>query len=154
VCGIVALFKQQNVARPLSLARAMSDRVAHRGRDGAGWVGLADGAVTRSPESTAWYVAPAHRRLSTIDASPAAQPLSYRGRYLLTYNGDIYNHLEFRAELERLGHAFRTASDSEVLLAAFAEWGTRCFQRMRGMWGLVLVDTQSKTGIVCRDRQG
>jgi asparagine synthase (glutamine-hydrolysing) len=139
----------------LSLARAMSDRVAHRGPDGAGLVGLAGEAVIYSAESTAWQVALAHRRLSIIDLSlAAAQPMVYGDRYWLTYNGEVYNYVEIRAELERLGRAFRTQSDSEVVLAAFAEWGPRCFERMRGMWGLVLVDAQSCTAVLCRDRLG
>src|SRR5262245_7432751 len=133
----------------------MSDKVMHRGPDGAGLVGLEGDAVIRSAESTAWQVALAHRRLSIIDPSPgAAQPMVYRNRYWLTYNGEVYNYLELRAELERLGHAFRTRSDSEVMLAAFAEWGPRCFERMRGMWGVVLVDTQNGIAVLCRDRLG
>ena len=155
MCGIAALFKRKDLARPLSLARAMSERAAHRGPDGAGLVGLEGDAVIRSVESTAWQVALAHRRLSIIDLSPAAaQPMVYRDRFWLTYNGEVYNYLELRAELERLGHAFRTQSDSEVVLVAFAEWGPRCFERMRGMWGLVLVDVQSGTAVLCRDRLG
>ena len=111
--------------------------------------------MIRSAGSTAWQVALAHRRLSIIDLSPAAaQPMVYRDRYWLTYNGEVYNYLELRPELERLGHVLRTQSDSEVVLAAFAEWGPRCFERMRGMWGLVLVDAQTKTAVVCRDRLG
>ena len=155
VCGIVALFKRKDLALPLSLARAMSDRVVHRGPNGAGLVGLEGDTVIRSAQSTAWQVALAHQRLSIIDLSPAAaQPMVYRDRYWLTYNGEVYNYPELRAELERLGHAFRTQSDSEVVLAGFAEWGPRCFERMRGMWGLVLVDAQNRTAVLCRDRLG
>ena len=121
----------------------------------AGLVGLDGDTVICSTESTAWQVALAHRRLSIIDLSPAAaQPMVYRDRYWLTYNGEVYNYLELRTELERLGHAFRTQSDSEVVLAAFAEWGPRCFERMRGMWGLVLLDMDSRTAVLCRDRLG
>ncbi len=155
MCGIVALFKREDLARPLSLARVMSERVANRGPDGSGLVGLKGDAVIRSPESNAWQVALAHRRLSIIDLSPAAtQPMVYRDRYWLTYNGEVYNYLELLAELKRLGHIFRTQSDSEVVLAAFAEWGPRCFERMRGMWGLVLVDTESRMAVLSRDRLG
>jgi asparagine synthase (glutamine-hydrolysing) len=155
MCGITALFKQRDLARPLSLARVMSDRVAHRGPDGAGIVGLEGATVIRSAESTAWQVALAHRRLSIIDLSPAAaQPMVYRDRYWLTYNGEVYNFLELRAELEQLGHAFRTEGDAEVVLAAFAEWGIRCFERMHGMWSLVLVDAQRANAVLCRDRLG
>ena len=141
MCGITALFKRRDLARPLSLAQEMSDRVAHRGPDGTGLVGLDGAAVTRAAESTAWQVALAHRRLSIIDlTAAAAQPMVYRDRYWLIYNGEVYNYLELRAELERLGRTFRTEGDAEVVLAAFAEWGAECFERMRGMWSLVLVD--------------
>jgi asparagine synthase (glutamine-hydrolysing) len=133
----------------------MSDGVGHRGPDGAGLVGLDGDAVICSAQSTAWQVALAHRRLSIIDVSPAAaQPMVYRDRYWLTYNGEIYNYLELRTDLEHLGHVFRTQSDSEVVLAAFAEWGPRCFERMRGMWGLVLVDAHIGAAFLCRDRLG
>lgn len=155
MCGIVALFKRKDLARPLSLARAMSERATHRGPDGSGLVGLQGDTGICPAESTSWQVALAHRRLSIIDLSPAAvQPMAYRDRFWLTYNGEVYNYLELRAELMRLGHVFRTQSDSEVVLAAFAEWGPRCFERMRGMWGLVLVDVQSGTAVLCRDRLG
>src|SRR5687768_16036004 len=144
MCGIVALFKKRDLARPLSLARTMSEKVAHRGPDGDCLIGLDGDAVIRFGESTSWQVALAHRRLSIIDLSTAAaQPMVYRDRYWLTYNGEIYNYLELRAQLERVGHVFRTQSDSEVILAAFAEWGPRCFERMRGMWGIVLVDVRN-----------
>jgi asparagine synthase (glutamine-hydrolysing) len=93
--------------------------------------------------------------LSIIDLSAAAaQPMVYRDRYWLTYNGEVYNYLELRAELEGLGHYFRTQSDSEVILAGFAEWGPRCFEHMRGMWGVVLVDMKKGTAVLSRDRLG
>ncbi|WP_312740797.1 asparagine synthase (glutamine-hydrolyzing) [Candidatus Nitrospira neomarina] len=155
MCGIVALFKQKDLSRPLSLVRAMSNKATHRGPDGCGLVGFEGDVITRLADSTGWEVALAHRRLSVIDLSPeASQPMVYRGRYWLTYNGEVYNYLELRAELERLGHLFRTQSDSEVVLAAFAEWGPRCFERMRGMWGIVLLDAQSGRAVLCRDRLG
>jgi asparagine synthase (glutamine-hydrolysing) len=139
----------------LVLARAMADRAAHRGPDGAGVAAFADGRFVDDPEAEAWEVALAHRRLSIIDLSQmAAQPMVYRGRHWLTYNGELYNYLELRTELEQCGHRFKTRSDSEVILAAFAEWGPGCFERMRGMWGLVLVDIQTRTAVLCRDRLG
>lgn len=155
MCGIVALFKHRDLARPLSLARAMSDDVIHRGPDSHGCIGFDGCAVVRESESAAWQVALAHRRLSIIDSGrDAAQPMGYRQRYWITYNGEVYNYLELRRQLQRLGHAFRTHSDSEVVLAAFAEWGPDCFERMRGMWSLVLLDTLAGTAVLCRDRMG
>jgi asparagine synthase (glutamine-hydrolysing) len=149
------LDKRKDLARPLSLAGKMGDTVAHRGPDGAGIVGLEGDRLIRAAESTDWQVALAHRRLSIIDPGPAgAQPMVYRDRYWLTYNGEVYNYVELRAELERLGHVFRTRGDAEVVLAGFAEWGPRCFERLRGMWGLVLLDAQRGTVVLSRDRLG
>jgi asparagine synthase (glutamine-hydrolysing) len=155
MCGLVALFKQKELPLPLSQASTMMGKVAHRGPDGSGIIGLEGHVVTRFPESTAWQVALGHKRLSIIDLSPASgQPMVYRNRYWLTYNGEVYNYLELRSELQHLGHVFSTKSDSEVVLAAFAEWGPRCFERMRGMWGLVIIDARTDTAVLCRDRLG
>ncbi len=155
MCAIVALFKRADLAVPLSLVDDMADRAAHRGPDGFGRVGFSGAHVVHDGRINGWDVALAHRRLSILDLSErAAQPMPYRGRYWLTYNGEVYNYRELRTELERRGHAFRTASDSEVILAAFAEWGPQSFERLRGMWGLVLLDVQTRTAVVCRDRLG
>ncbi len=133
----------------------MVEEVAHRGPDGAGLIGLGAGAPCREPEWMAWGVGLGHRRLSIIDLSEAgAQPMSYRDRYWLTYNGEVYNYIELRAELEYGGHRFRSHTDSEVILAAYAEWGTRCFERFRGMWGLALYDTVSNLVTLSRDPLG
>ena len=155
MCGIAAVFKRRDLSRPLSLVDAMAAVADHRGPDGGDAVGFDVDTVVRSPASTAWQCALGHRRLSIVDLSAAAaQPMAHGDRYWLTYNGEVYNHPELRAELRRLGHVFRTHSDTEVLLAAFAEWGPRCFERMRGMWALVLVDTARGTALLCRDRLG
>jgi asparagine synthase (glutamine-hydrolysing) len=102
-----------------------------------------------------WAVGLGHRRLSILDLSPAGhQPMCYRSRFWLTYNGEIYNFLELKEELKALGHSFRSTSDSEVILAAFAEWGPGCFARFRGMWGIVIFDNVERTAILSRDRLG
>jgi asparagine synthase (glutamine-hydrolysing) len=133
----------------------MVDRAAHRGPDDTGVVAFAGQRAVEDLEVETWEIALAHRRLAIIDlSSRGAQPMVYRGRYWLAYNGEVYNYLELRAELERRGHHFCTRSDSEVILAAFAEWGPHCFERMRGMWALVLVDLQTRTAMLCRDRLG
>lgn len=121
----------------------MSAAVAHRGPDGEGF--FRDGPV-----------ALAHRRLAIIDLSDrAAQPMhSADGRYVLTYNGEIYNYRELRQELQRLGHAFRTSSDSEVLLAAWVQWGPGALPRFNGMFAFALWDRQSRSLFLARDRYG
>lgn len=104
-----------------------------------------------------------HRRLSIIDLSTAAsQPLGVAGqrpdaRYndlWTVYNGEIYNYIELRAELERLGFAFETQSDTEVLLRAYEAWGTGCFAKFNGMWAIAIWDERQKKLVLSRDRIG
>jgi asparagine synthase (glutamine-hydrolysing) len=126
---------------------AQIDIVAHRGPDGRGW---------RVFESPLGPVAMGHRRLSIIDLSDAAaQPMSYDdGRYWVVYNGEIYNYLELREELAAAGRVFRTRSDTEVLLAAYAQWGEAAFDRLVGMFAFVLWDAQAHVAVAVRDRFG
>ncbi len=127
----------------------MTELVAHRGPDGSGTEHLALGG------GEPWGVALGHRRLSIIDLSEAGrQPMVYRDRLWITYNGEVYNYVELRRELEQAGHAFHSHSDTEVILAAYDEWGPSCFERFRGMWGLVIVDVPRRRAILCRDRMG
>lgn len=97
-----------------------------------------------------------HRRLSILDLSACGhQPmLTGDGRYVCTLNGEIYNYLELRAELAGYGHAFRTGTDTEVLLAAFAEWGTRCLTRLRGQFAFAIWDNEARRLWLARDRIG
>ena len=137
----------------------MIDAVAHRGPDGSGTTFLslvADGMKEiSSPTPDGWTVALGHRRLSIIDLSDAGrQPMSYRGRLWITFNGEIYNYVELRRELEQIGAEFRSHTDTEVILAAYEQWGTDCFGRFRGMWGLVLIDGRRRIAVVSRDRLG
>ena len=127
--------------------RSRIEAVAHRGPDGAGW---------REFDSAAGPVALGHRRLSIIDLSEAAQqPMAYADdRYWIVYNGEIYNYLELRDELARLGHRFTTRSDTEVLLAAYAEWGEAALDRLVGMFAFVLWDLRQQTAFAARDRFG
>jgi asparagine synthase (glutamine-hydrolysing) len=96
------------------------------------------------------------RRLSIIDPTPAGhQPMSYDdGRLWITFNGAIYNYKEIREELVARGRTFRTQTDTEVILAAYAEWGVRCVERFNGMWGLAILDLRTKTLFASRDRFG
>lgn len=121
----------------------MNDRLAHRGPDGAG-VHL-DGSLGLG-----------HRRLAILDLSPAgAQPMSYGdGRWWITFNGEIYNFLEVREELEAKGHRFRSSGDTEVILAAFVEWGAGCLHKFNGMWAFTIWDSYERTLFLARDRFG
>ncbi|WP_435641555.1 asparagine synthase (glutamine-hydrolyzing) [Micavibrio aeruginosavorus] len=97
-----------------------------------------------------------HRRLSILDLSPFGhQPMCYDGaRYWITYNGEIYNYLELRKDLESLGHKFITETDTEVILAAYSEWGSDCLNRFNGMWAFAIYDRIENRVFLARDRFG
>lgn len=101
-------------------------------------------------------IALGHRRLSIVDLSPAGhQPMSYQnGRFWIVYNGEIYNWKELRSELELFGHTFASHSDTEVILASYAQWGKECLHRFNGMWAFVIFDTQEQILFAARDRFG
>lgn len=142
MCGIAGIlrFDGQPVDRPL-LGR-MIEAAHHRGPDDSDSLFLDN-------------IGLAHKRLAIIDLNPRGrQPMSYGERYWIVYNGEVYNYLELRAELEERGHAFRTTSDTEVILAAYAEWGPRCLSRFNGMWALAIYDKQERELFLARDRFG
>lgn len=142
MCGIIgSIYK--NPAQRQPLTEAAISRLAHRGPDGSG-------AFTNA------HVQFGHTRLSIIDLTDAGrQPMaSSDGRYVVTYNGEIYNHLELREELEALGEQFLTRSDTEVLLVAYKVWGRDCVKRLRGMFAFALWDNADKTIFLVRDRCG
>lgn len=149
MCGIAGIWSQQRGAEEIQhIASSMSEAIAHRGPDDSGtWTSAANG------------VSLAHRRLAVLDLSPAGrQPMcSACGRYTLVYNGEIYNHLALRAQLEREGavNAWRGHSDTEVLLAAVGHWGVRgALERAVGMFALALWDQSDRTLYLARDRFG
>jgi asparagine synthase (glutamine-hydrolysing) len=143
MCGIAGIF-HPDVPKPVDPARvkAMADVLAHRGPDGSGvWTGPGVGF--------------GHRRLSIIDLAGGAQPmLSADGRLALNYNGEIYNYREVKAELEALGHAFRTDSDTEVILAGWLQWGPESLSRFNGMFAFALYDADQDALFLARDRLG
>ncbi len=135
----------------------MIDAIPHRGPDGSGiqtFESLASGWAL--PRGQSGPVGLGHARLSIVDLSSAGhQPMSVcSGRYWITYNGEIYNHLEVRAELEVLGYRFLSTSDTEVLLLAYVHWGRACLQRFNGIFAFVIFDAQTGTVFAARDRFG
>lgn len=158
MCGIAAFIRRSSQIEPATIAR-MTEAVRHRGPDGSAvafYRDAAEGLAECDPhQSPDWKVALGHRRLSIIDLSDAGrQPMAYRDRLWITFNGEIYNYLELRRELEQSGREFRTNTDTEVILAAYDAWGTDCFRRLRGMWGLVIIDGARRQALVSRDRLG
>jgi len=121
----------------------MAAAMRHRGPDAGGTLFWDDGAL-------------AHRRLSILDTSAAAnQPFAdMHGRAAIVYNGEIYNYRELRSRLESLGHIFRTAGDTEVLLAAYLQWGPRCVDHLNGMFAFAVWDYRTRELFAARDRLG
>lgn len=140
MCGICGIHP----ARPedSSIAERMLGALSHRGPDGSGYY-LDDDVLL------------GHTRLAIIDPEGGAQPMATAdARLWVTFNGEIFNHVELRALLEDLGHEFRTRSDTEVILHAFQAWGPQAFERFNGQWALALWDRVTKELILSRDRYG
>jgi asparagine synthase (glutamine-hydrolysing) len=144
MCGIAGILSFEGRTIAESEIEALTGALAHRGRDCAA---RALGGPTRGALSSYPGVALGHRRLSIIDLSPqSAQPMrSQAGGTWIVYNGELYNYLELRAQLVAEGHAFRTESDSEVVLVAYEAWGEACLARFNGMFAFAIwrEDTQS-----------
>ncbi len=139
MCGIAGLLGRTD--RPL--VQQMCDRLQHRGPDGQGvWQ---DDGVTLG-----------HRRLSIIDLEGGAQPMeSHDGRFVIVYNGEVYNHKTLRQELEETGHSFASDhSDTEVILEGFRRWGPAVVERLEGMFAFALWDTHEKRLFIARDPFG
>ena len=146
MCGIAGVIGQPGASE--AVVRNMLQVMGHRGPDGSGlWTG---------PVTSQRTLVLGHRRLSILDLSPAgAQPMADATRRLhLTHNGEIYNFLEVRAELQRLGATFRTQSDTEVILEAYRQWGTDCLSRFNGMFAFALYDSTTGMLFCARDRYG
>ncbi len=143
MCGITGIWQTDGAPVERNVIQTMTDALAHRGPDGQGI------RVSAS-------LGLGHRRLAILDLGPAGhQPMSYAGgRYWIVYNGEVYNFLELRAELEQIGHRFVSDSDTEVILAAYAQWGPECLNRFNGMWAFGIWDEQEQVLFLARDRFG
>jgi asparagine synthase (glutamine-hydrolysing) len=143
MCGIAGLIHLNGESVSPVILKKMTEAIAHRGPDGEGqWI---EGNVGIG-----------HRRLAIIDLSPAGHQPMITGdhRYVLSYNGEIYNYREIRTELEALGYWFRSQTDSEVVLNALAHWGPDALLKFNGMFGLALWDRKEQTLLLARDRYG
>lgn len=143
MCGITGIVNLNGDAVSPAILKRMTDAIAHRGPDGEGhWI---EGNLGLG-----------HRRLAIIDLSPLGhQPMiSSDHRYVLCYNGEIYNYRELRTELEAAGYWFRSKTDSEVVLYALAHWGTDALLRFNGMFALALWDRKERRLLLARDRYG
>ena len=143
MCGIAGLINFDGSPASPVVLKKMTDAIAHRGPDGEGcWI--------------SGNVGIGHRRLSIIDLSSAGhQPMqSSNNRYILSYNGEIYNYHELRVELEALGYTFRSKTDSEVVLYSLMHWGSSALLKFNGMFALALWDQNEKVLLLARDRYG
>lgn len=141
MCGI-AVIAGKRINGNISALKQMVAALAHRGPDANGVLGL----------PTCQF---GHARLSIIDLESGAQPMmDESGRYSITFNGEIYNYQDIRAELVKLGHRFNTHSDTEVIMRAFAEWGTMCLHRFRGMYAFAVWDERERRLFAARDLFG
>ncbi len=143
MCGIVGVLSPGPVSG--AVVAAMRDTLAHRGPDHAGLWRSDDGRVCLG-----------HRRLAVLDLTPEAhQPfVSHDGRFVVTLNGEIYNHAELRRELQAQGVVFRTRSDTEVLLEGFRRWRADALQRLSGMFAFAIWDATDHRLFCARDRSG
>jgi len=144
MCGIVGTISVRGNV-DLELLVRQRDAMTHRGPDSSG--------IWSSPGGE---VAFGHRRLAIIDLSPGGhQPMAHHASgCVITFNGEIYNYVVLRKELTALGHAFVSESDTEVILAAYGEWGDRCVARLEGMFAFALFDPNRRQVLLARDRAG
>ena len=145
MCGIVGLWNLDGAAISPEMLTRFTDTLQHRGPDGS-QLYVDHGA----------NLGFGHRRLAILDTSDSGrQPMSYaQDRYWITYNGEIYNFIELRKELEQLGYQFHTESDTEIIMAAYDRWGQDCQLRFNGMWAFAIWDRRIKQLFISRDRFG
>lgn len=170
MCGICGWFNKRNNI-DIGIVLGMNQIAKHRGPDDEGYALISDYRIEHFSGDDSIglpyehisahrhkdvFLAFGHRRLSIIDVSSAGhQPMQTDdGKLCITFNGEIYNYIEVRAELELLGHSFHSASDTEVLLTAYREWGEECVYHLNGMWGFAIWDAEKRKIFCSRDRLG
>jgi len=143
MCGIAGILHQDQTRRvDRDALRRMTRALSHRGPDGEGY--HEDGNIGLG-----------HRRLAIIDLATGSQPMYSRdGDVVVVFNGEIYNYVELRKDLSRLGYDFVTTSDTEVIIAAYKQWGFDCQEKFNGMWALALWDARRRQLLLSRDRMG
>ena len=144
MCGIAGIISNNTNNVSIAILKKMTDAISHRGPDGEGhWI------------NSDCNVGFGHRRLSIIDLSIVAnQPMHYLNRYTIVFNGEIYNYLELKTELEQKGYIFNTNSDTEVLIALYDLKKEKCLDELDGMFAFALYDNYEKITFCARDRFG
>ncbi len=141
MCGISLIVNKNRQEVPIAVIKKMNDQVIHRGPDGEGFLLHKNFAF-------------GHKRLFIIDNSEAAnQPLAYKNNTII-YNGELYNYVELKNELIKLGYTFNSKTDTEVVLAAYNHWGVDSFKKFNGMWSFIIYNANKEELILCRDNFG
>lgn len=142
MCGIAGIATRHAGSIAVEKLARMAAAIQHRGPDGYGFY-------------TGAHVGFAHVRLSIVDIAGGAQPLTNEdGQIVITYNGEVYNHVELRRQLASCGHVFRTRSDTEVLVHAYEEWGVAMLSRLNGQFAFAISDSRDQSVFIARDRFG
>ncbi len=142
MCGIVGIYNSKGNKVNRKSLEVMNNSLYHRGPD--------DGRLLVDDN-----VGFGHRRLAIIDLEHAAQPMTFEKSGLwIIYNGEVYNYIEIKEELKKLGYRFKTNSDTEVVLCSYIHWGEDCFNKFNGMWAIAIYDSNNKSIILNRDRFG
>src|SRR5512138_987828 len=145
MCGIAGIWHLRKEKLDISKLTRFTNSLSHRGPDdGSYWI------------DSSGYLGLGHRRLSILDLSPSGnQPMTYAdGRFKIIYNGEIFNFLELKKELESKKYQFITTSDTEVILAAYDCWGKDCLDKFNGMWAFAIWDELKQSLFLARDRFG
>ncbi len=174
MCGIFGIWQAKQAPLDLMQVQSATTTQRHRGPDDEGYLlvntGSGRAVACGGPDTDPGLSLPAlaslageafdlafgFRRLAIMDLSPAGhQPMvSPDGRYWINFNGEVYNFVELRQELSACGHTFRSGSDTEVILAAYQQWGPTCVQRFNGMWSFAILDVAQQKLFCARDRMG
>lgn len=143
MCGIAGIFNVDGKPISINTLKRMTDIVSHRGPDGEGFWNNS-------------FIGFGHRRLAIIDLSPLGhQPMQNDdGSLVITYNGEVYNFMNIRIELESLGYKFHSRTDTEVILKAYEEWGEKCINRFNGMFAFAIWNIKENELFIARDRYG
>lgn len=143
MCGITGIFNINGEPVSVNILQKMTDSLSHRGPDGEGvW--------------TEGFAGLGHRRLAIIDLSPlGSQPMQNdSGDLIITYNGELYNYMNLKVELEALGYKFHSKTDTEVILKSFEAWGSECVHKFNGMFAFAIWDRKKSAIFIARDRYG
>ncbi len=142
MCGISGIISKQGKSIEPFLIKQLNEVISHRGPDSSGYFSYKN-------------IAFGHQRLSIIDLSDDGnQPMSYKEKYVITYNGEIYNYLELKETLVGQGYTFSSMSDTEVILVAYDHWGKDCVNHFNGMWAFAILDKRNDEIFISRDRFG